>query len=45
MAQAIHCHEMLAHDRVSHTSDFSCKELSLDAINQQVLAWTLDKFG
>ncbi|MBW4056082.1 MAG: sigma-54-dependent Fis family transcriptional regulator [Proteobacteria bacterium] len=37
------CHEELANDRISLTFNFSGEEFSLDAVNNQLMAWALEK--
>lgn len=41
--QAVPCHEELDNDRITLSFNFSCAEFSLDAVNQRLMAWALDK--
>lgn len=43
LQQSTPCHETMVNDRVSLTFNFSCEEFSLDAVNQQVITWALQK--
>lgn len=37
------CHEEPDNDRISLSFNFSCAEFSLDAVNQRLMAWALEK--
>jgi len=39
------CHEAVTSDRISLTFNFSCEDFSLDAVNQQLMTWALEKCG
>ncbi len=37
------CHEELDNDRITLSFNFSCAEFSLDAVNQRLMTWALEK--